>query len=237
VINAGIPILNKKDFRLMVFTMLFIFVVWRDINNPNEDVFDMKLGFSLIWLLTFYITGAYIGKHIIIFSGVKKYIFCLICLLLYLFLNYLFFFVHNNTLNLENKFYKRKIMIFLKQILTERYDSILKVIQSICICLFFLQINYNKYIKKIICFSGPLVFGIYLIHNNHLVKRNIIKYSFDNEPENISLYSAIALILLKSLKIFVFCIIIDYFRNLLFIFLRIRKICIILESILKKIIS
>ena len=140
VINAGISILNKKDFRLMVFTMLFIFVVWRDINNPNEDVFDMKLGFSLIWLLTFYITGAYIGKHIIIFSGVKKYIFCLICFILYLFSNYLFFFVHNNTLNLENKFYKRKIMIFLKQILTERYDSILKVIQSICICLFFLQI-------------------------------------------------------------------------------------------------
>ena len=139
-LNAGISILNKKDFRLMVITMLFLFVFWRDIKNPEEDIFDMKGGFSSIWLLTYYITGAYIGKYIIIFSGIKRYIYCSIYLLIYLSATYLFLFVHNYKLNFEKEYYKSKIVSFIKPILTERYDSILKVIQSISISLFFIQI-------------------------------------------------------------------------------------------------
>ena len=123
----------------------------------------------------------------------------------------------------------------MNQILSEKYDSILKVIQSISISLFLLQINYNKYLKKVICFLGPLIFGIYLIHNNYLIKQNILKYSFDNEPENISVYSAIILIIFKSFKIFISCILIDYFRNILFILLRLRNFCIFLEYIIRKI--
>ena len=234
-INLGISNLKKNDFRLMIITMLFLFVFWRDFKNPNEDVFNMNGGFSLIWLLTYYLTGAYISRYRHIYSGIKKYIYCLICLLIYLISTYLFFFVYNYDLYPENKYYQKKIISFLKQILTERYDSILKVIQSITMCLIFLQITYNKYINKIICFLGPLVFGIYLIHNNILVKKNIISHSFDNESEKISLNSVFLLILFKAMKIFVFCIIIDYFRNIIFIFLRIRRICIIFEIIMRKI--
>ena len=109
------------------------------------------------------------------------------------------------------------------------------MIQSISISLFFIQIEYNKYIQKIVCFSGPLIFGVYLIHNNNLMRRNILKYSFIKDPINISLNSAIILILTKALKMLIFCVIIDYFRNLIFILLRIRKICIILESTIRKI--
>ena len=39
---------------------------------------------------------------------------------------------------------KLKIIIILKQLFTENYDSNLKVIQSISIILFLLQINFNK---------------------------------------------------------------------------------------------
>ena len=139
VINLGISIMSKNDFRFMIITLLFIFVFWRDIKNPNEDVFDMKSGFSMIWLLTYFIIGAYIGKYRTIFNGIKKYSFCLICLLLNLLSSFLYFFVHYNKLILGNKYYQREILSFLKSILTERYDSILKVIQSISISLFFLQ--------------------------------------------------------------------------------------------------
>ena len=131
VINLGISIMNKNDFRFMVITFLFLFVFWRDIKNPNEDVFDMKSGFSMIWLLTYFIIGAYIGKYRIIFYGKKKYLFS----------SFLFFFVNNNSkIFPRDEYYQREILSFLKPLLTERYDSILKVIQSISISLIFLQI-------------------------------------------------------------------------------------------------
>ena len=109
-------------------------------------------------------------------------------------------------------------------------DSILKVIQSICLCLFFLHINYNQYLAKIICFCGPLVFGIYLVHINSIVNQNILKHIFDKENKYISIYSAMSLISLKGLKIFVISITIDFFRHILFNFLRIKKLCMILEK-------
>lgn len=227
IINKGISLLNENEFRLIIISIIFLFVFWRDIKNPNVDVFGMKSGFSVIWLLTYYLIGAYIGKNKIFYSGTKKYIYCLVCLLIYASSSYLFFLVINN----QSK--EKKLILFLKQILTERYDSILKVTQSISLSLFFLQINFNKYISKIICFLGPLIFGIYIIHNNYLVTINILKHSFDNEPNDICMILAIILVLFKALKIFIICVVIDYLRHLIFLLLRIKKICIYIELRLK----
>ena len=121
-----------------------------------------------------------------------------------------------------------KILI-LKGILTERFDSFLKIAQSISVCLFFMQISYNKYINKIICFLGPLVFGIYLIHAHPLINDNVLKHIFDNEPKYLRLNSIIKLVLWKSFKIFFIGIFIDYFRNLLFNLLKLKKIFMFVE--------
>ena len=96
--------------------------------------------------------------------------------------------------------------------------------------LIFLHINYNKYLTKIICFRDPLVFGIYLVLINSIVNQNILRHIFDNENKYISLYSAMILISLKGLKVFVISIIIDFFRYILFNFLRIKKLCMFLEK-------
>ena len=73
VINKGISHLNKYEFSLVVITILCLLVFWRDLKNPNSDVFEFKNGFSLIWLLTFYLTGAYIGKYgIVQYFGFEK---------------------------------------------------------------------------------------------------------------------------------------------------------------------
>ena len=92
-----------------------------------------------------------------------------------------------------------------------------------------MQINYNKYIAKIICFLGPLVFGIYLIHAHPLINDNVLKHIFDNEPKDLKLNLIIRFVLLKSVKIFFFGIFVDYFRNLLFNLLRLKKIFMFVE--------
>ena len=191
----------------------------------------------MLWFLIFYLTGAYIGKYRVIYTGVKKLIFCLICLFIYYFSTSLFYKSINNEFNNIKGYYKRKIIDLLNRIITEDYDSPIKVMQSISMTLFFLQIKYNKYLSKIISFLGQFVFGIYLIHNNRIIGKNLLPKLFMSEPKNLSLNLTIFLVLMKTLIIFLICIFFDFLRHLIFTFLRIRKICLFLEKIVIKILN
>ena len=112
----------------------------------------------------------------------------------------------------------------------------MKIIQSISVCLFFLIIPYNKYIGKVICFFGPLAFGIYLIHDNNIIRENFVRKLFIYESRNISFNSVLNIILMKALKVSLICLLIDYLRHLLFTILRIKKILIFIETKIKELI-
>ena len=127
-----------------------------------------------------------------------------------------------------------EIPIFFRQMFSESYNSLLKIIQTITICLFFMQIHYNKYIAKFICFFGPLAFAIYLIYSNNILIDNVIRKFFINQPRNISIKSLLSKLTKESLRICITCLIIDYFRNLLFSFLRIKKILLVIETTVKE---
>ena len=226
VLNKGIASLKKNEFRLVVVSTIGILVLWRDYKNPKQDLFHMFVGDTILWFIIFYLTGAYIGKYRADYSGIKKYIYCFICLFIYSLASYLFFKAYHNELN--------HIPISLRQMFTKRLNSILKISQSITACLFCMQIHYNKYIAKIITFVGPLTFSVYLIHNHKLIHYNVIEHIYDNQPKDLILNSVLSLIFGKSLKIFIICIIIDYFRHLLFTLLRIKKILIFIELKMKE---
>lgn len=234
VINKGISSLSKYEFKLVLMNIFGIIVFWRDFINTNIDVFNTRKGMSMIWLMILYLAGAYIGKYKTNYFGLKKYILLIIYVILYLFPSYLYIKINYNGINIGKGSVKKEIIIFLKKMLTLRYDSFLKITQSVSICLFCLQINYNKYIAQIISFFGPLAFGVYLIHFHPIVVNNVIIHIFDKDQRNLSQNSLIILILLKTLKIFIFCILIDYIRNKLFIYFRFRNIFIHLEKKLLK---
>jgi hypothetical protein len=98
-------------------------------------------------------------------------------------------------------------------------------------------LKYNEYLSKLITFFGPLTFGVYLIHLNINVKTNYLPQILIKEPVNLTANEAIKMIIFKSIKFFLECIIIEYLRHLLFNILRIRKICIYIEKIAFKIVS
>ena len=97
-----------------------------------------------------------------------------------------------------------------------------------------MQIHYNKYIAKFICFFCPLAFAIYLIYSNNILIDNVIRKFFINQPRNIDIKSLLSKLTKESLRICITCLIIDYFRNLLFSFLRIKKILLIIETAMKE---
>jgi len=232
IINKGINYLNQSELKICLISILFIYVFWHDIMNLNNDIFMTKKGASVLWLLIFYITGTYFGKYKLKIMGIKKFYFLLISFSIYIIISLLYYRIYNcnykiNGLNVD---IKHKIIIILKNLLTENYDSNLKVIQSISILLFLLEINYNKYFGQIISFIGIRAFGVYLIHDNNYVRQDIISNLFINENNNISLFQVYRLFMTKSLLIFIICSIIDYLRNFVFNLIKIRNICIILDK-------
>ena len=234
VINKGIEHLTKNEFRLVLITIFFTFIFWKGYKNPENDLFHLNDGKSVIWFLIFYLTGAYIGKYRVDYTWKKKIVLCCICLFTFAFISYLYFKILNNEFDITIVFLNFKIPSVLSQFLNEKADSLLKIVQAITICLFFLQIKYNKYIAKIICFFGPLVFSVYLIHNTGFIIDKFIINTFVYLPKDIGFNSLLNTLLFKSLKMLIFCLTIDYLRQLLFTFLKIKKTLLYLESKLKE---
>ena len=234
VINKGIAQLTRYEFRLVVMSTLGILIVWKDYKNKRNDIFRIGDGHSVIWFLIFYLTGAYIGKYRVDYKGIKKYIYCIICAVIFILTSLLYF-----KLNIGEFYFlignnKIEIPIFFRTTFSESYNSLLKIIQSITVCLFFLQIHYNKYIAKIFCFSGPLAFSIYLIYSNEIFLVNVMKKLFVNQSRNISFNTLLSLLLKESLKICITSLTIDYFRHLLFTVLRIKNILLFIETKMKE---
>ena len=75
-INKGIGFLSEIEFRTVVINTIALFIFWKDIKSPIKEVFCINGVSSMIWVLTNYLTGAYIGKYIKIKFGYKKFIFC-----------------------------------------------------------------------------------------------------------------------------------------------------------------
>ena len=236
-VNKGIQYLNKPEFKALVMSIFGIFVVWKSYMNSKSDHFKMNGGKSPIWLLCLYITGAYIGKYNVVYTGIKRYIFSFIYLFIFLFSCY----IHNKYRKYSiieySENYKIKLKKFIKRLISNNLNSVIKSSQAISLALFFLQLKYNVYLSKLITFIGPLTFGVYLIHINLIVMRNDLSKILNGESYYLKFNEVIQMFILKSIKIFVGCIIIDFFRHLLFTILKIRKICILAEKIFFKIIS
>ena len=234
VINKGIVYLTKSELRNVLMSLIFIYIIERDIMNPRGDPFTMFSGYSVVWFLICFIIGVYFGKFKNNFHGFKKFIFCILLLIVFYFSAYFCYNISFYPMQNIKGYYKTKIMIYLKKIFIKKINSVPIILQSISVLLFLTQIKYNKYIAKIISFIGPLTFGVYLIHEHALIRAFFIRNLFAKDSINLPLHSVIKLILLRALKIFAICVCIDYLRHILFTILRIRKICIFIEKIIFK---
>jgi surface polysaccharide O-acyltransferase-like enzyme len=237
VINKGIERLTKSELRMIFISLIFFFVIMKDYMNPNSDPFTMNGGYSVVWLLICYLIGAYFGKFKHDYHGIKKFIHYFVYIIMFYYSTILCYKIPNKSIMYGYGYYKIKLMTFLKSIFVMRISSVPMILQSICVLLLFTQIKYNQYLAKIITFIGPLTFGVYLIHENQLIKEIIMKNIFKKEPYNLTLRIVIKLVLLKGLKLFGICAFIDYLRHISFTVLRIRKICIFIEKIMFKIVN
>ena len=220
-INYGITQLPKNIYRnLVVFILCFYlshYTITRLIGIQNSTF--LIDGYSSMWLLLLYIIGGYIGKYITSNSKKKNYL-CL-SLLMYIFFSLfsseIYFLLLKSKRNIPNK-------LFIS------YISPTTVFQALSLIMLFSNLKIeNKYLMKIISFLTPLNFSAQLIHARLFqVKIRIIKIllkwiiSFNNKGLILKIYGI-------GIVIYIICIIIDYFRLVLFKFLKIRKFCLFIE--------
>ena len=230
LINKGLSIVNKKELKIIILSILLVFIILKDYILPDKDPFRFSSGYSPIGLLLLYVIGAYLGKYVISLN--RSSFWFVFYILIYFCSSYLTYYL---------KYYKGKraylkIIIKLKQLFLVRINSIAMILQGVSLILFFSQIKYNKFIAKILSFVGPLTFGVYLSGTHKYIYTNELPKLFRNYPSNLPLDKLIYLILLKGIQISFICLFIDYIRLLLFSILQIRRICIFIEKIINIII-
>jgi len=115
-VNKGIQYLNKPEFKALVMSICGIFVIWKSFINEKDDQFKMGGGFSTIWLLCLYITGAYIEKYNVVYTGIKRYILCFIYLFIFFFSCFIHIKYSKNTIIEYSRNYKVKFNNFMKKL-------------------------------------------------------------------------------------------------------------------------
>ena len=93
IINKGIADLNKLELKICFKSIIIIFVFWHDIMNLRNDIFNTNRGYSVLWLMIFYITGAYFGKYELKFFGAKKIYFFFINFFIYIFTSIIYYII------------------------------------------------------------------------------------------------------------------------------------------------
>ena len=101
------------------------------------------------------------------------------------------------------------------------YSAPFVICMSICYFLWFSTLNIKS---KVINFIASLVFGVYLIHDNNVIRNHLYYWLDINNDILITSYSIIFKIFVSSVIIFVSCIIIEYIRQKLFSFVKKRKV-------------
>ena len=232
VINKGIEHINKSQLKVMIIMLISVYVIFKDYMFPKNDVLLMNGGYSVIWFLIFYSTGAYFGKIKKDRGLLKKIIYNIIYILIFYYSTTLCFNLPNYPVNNNNPNFKDKFIIFLRYLFITRISALPMILQSISLMLFITNVSYNEILAKIITFIGPLTFGVYLIHDNLKNRAKIMRDILNEYPSNLPFYKVIEALFTVSLKIFVKCIIIDYLRNILFRICQIRRICILIEKLI-----
>ena len=113
IFNKGIENINKSQLKISLITLICIFIVLKDYLIPDLDTFRMHRGYSIVWYLIFYATGAYFGKYKEDRTLIKNIIYNIIYKIIFYYSTKLCFIIP--TIKSGNQKFKKKIYKFFKK--------------------------------------------------------------------------------------------------------------------------
>ena len=255
LVNLGINALKKSYLNAIFVLVVLFFSILSCISY--SDVFSLKEGYSVLWLLACYFIGAYM-KRFKIFEKIKSWkLICIIVLCVVLtwgFKIVLDIFTQSPRSGLLIAYNSPTVLLmsmalvvlfarmkFADKCATEKSASECVMESSTPECgakesgdATELQANTQKptlrsRIRKVILKIAPLSFGVYLINTNPYIFRYLMKDRFAHLANYPSLLLAISVIL-NALVIFLVCIAIDAVRKLIFDLCGLREKLYIIEK-------
>ncbi len=216
--NYLVENLEKSKCTALILGLVTMFSIMPTIFN--NSIFQINNGFSVLWLSTLYIIGAYIRKYKP-FQKVNP-----------LFFLFLYFVITAITwiskIGIEYCSQKFEIELWDSYFLVS-YVSPTILLEAITLLLFFSRLSIHNILKKIIAFFTPLVFGVYLIHD-HLLTRNLIIHDRFCEYASYSSLKLIVALLVTTFFIWLLCSSIEFVRYKVFQLLKIKQHCLKLEK-------
>lgn len=222
IINIAINHMDKKQMKYSLFVLAGFFCVLNTILTPLAVPFDGSGGFSLVWFIVLYFTGAYIKRFGFLKHKSRIYV------LVYLGITCLCVGLH---------FICARFNISTIDMVLQNYNSVLMYAGSICLFLAFLSLKMKEnLLGRIILYIAPLSFAAYLIHESIGLKVYLWKV-INLETIPVNGVSFIGFTLAFVIGLFISCALIEFVRKLLFSLLKLDElITLVSEKIHNKIV-
>ena len=196
--NIVLRKINKKQYSVLLALITIFMVIQPSIFYTNTTIINS--GLSLIWMVYLYIFAGYIRMHYD--KNIKKEICFMISILLVI------------LTVIMSAIYAPFLKIDLSKI--SKHYSITVVCSTIFMFLGFKQVNLkNKKTIKLLEIISPLTFGVYLIHDNNIIRRRLWMKYLKISKLVFSEGLLIKLILI-GLGVYIVCLFIDFARKTIF---------------------
>lgn len=223
LLNTAIENTSKKTMGISLFACFAFLSVIPTFLLKNP--YSLSSGYSMIWLCLMYLAGAYINKYHID-EKIKKSTARLL-------------YIGSVVITWLSKIAIRyaTVKIFGKsrfENIFVNYTSPTIVLAAIGIFIACSKLTCSKFLQKFTGICAPAALGVYLIHVQDFVWDYVIKgfsATFSTKPTLIM----VGLIFLSAIIIYVTCTIIDLLRIQLFKLIRIKKFCMLIERLTKKV--
>ncbi len=223
LLNAAIKNTSKKTMGISLFSCFVFFSIIPSFLQKNP--YSLSSGYSTIWLSLMYLTGAFINKYRIeektkkstgwlLFAGSVFATWLSKIAIRYATLEIF------GSVRYDNTFVN--------------YTSPTIVLAAIGIFIACSKTTFSKFPQKLISICSPAALGVYLIHVQGFVWKHVIQ-GFSADFANKSTIVMVGLIFLSAIIIYTACTIIDLLRIQLFRLLRIKKLCLWIETFAKKV--
>lgn len=218
-INKLIDALDRLQFKRLLITMVLLFSVMPAL--VSRDVFNTSLGYSPMWLIIMYFSGAYIKKYTLNdYITKKRSAFLYLVSVVLVFISIIIIGVITMAVFKETRNPYRLL----------NYTSPFIYASSIGAFLCCLNMKFNnRIIIRLIAFFSPISFGVYLIHMHPVFKREILINWFVGYAD-LSPPLLFIVVLLTSVSMYIICALIDYVRLQLFKIAQINKFAVFIEE-------
>lgn len=164
-LNVMLNHLDKRNYRNL---LMILFVLFSILTTQKLDPFRIHDGYSLLWFINLYIIAGYIRLYGVKVSKVASLsVYAVLSLVLF------------------GCFWNHHLVVRYFNV-TPAYNTWMVVIASVALFLFFKDLSIkNIPFRRYIFFFAPLTFGIYLIHDNNLVRplwKTLPIHQFLNPP-------------------------------------------------------